>query len=126
MTHQQLLEPRFEVIAPWPNGYISVGTILIESLPNYYRHSTKTGISYRVENIDQYPHLFRPLHWSERREEGDMPEYVKCGENGKPRKLESIHHGIMTFVGGRKRKINDKWLPSSVEEFTLYKESQKD
>lgn len=76
MTPQQLLIPRYEVIAPWPNGGISVGTILIESLPNYYRHSTKTGISYRVQNIDQYPHLFQPLQWWEKRNIEEMPEYL--------------------------------------------------
>ena len=76
MTPQQLLIPRYEVIADYPDNDLKIGEVFEPNSdwPEYY--------------INRYPRLFRPLHWSERREIADMPEYVKC--NDKVFKLPDI------------------------------------
>ena len=64
MTVEELLMPRYKVIADYPgmDDSYEIGEVL---KPAY------TGI------VDAYPHLFRKLNWWEERKVEDMPEYVK-------------------------------------------------
>lgn len=68
MTAKELLKPRFEVIADYPNPkdycYFPVGEIIkIESLED-------------INYLEKYPHLFRKLNWWEHRKIEDMPKKV--------------------------------------------------
>ena len=83
-----LMTPRYEVIAPVPFSKFMVGDIL-----HQHRHKV-FGVDYtwfsadrysqciNAKEIFDYPHLFRPLAWHEKRDIKNMPEYVKC-ENAK-------------------------------------------
>ena len=64
MTVENLMMPRYKVIADYPgmDDSYEIGEVL---KPAY------TGI------VDAYPHLFRKLNWWEERKVEDMPEYVK-------------------------------------------------
>ena len=89
-----LLEPRYKVIADYPesNRSFRVGDVLPgERL---------------VENsvrFDQYPHLFKSLHWSEERDYNDLPDYVRVTNyNGHPvgKVLEHLPiHGLVRLDG---------------------------
>lgn len=80
MTPKQLLQPRYEVIADYPNSPFKVGEIL-----NFKEIYPFSGLSFDIphlgivapEYFDKYPHLFRRLEWWEKRKPEDMPEYVK-------------------------------------------------
>ena len=65
MTTEQLMQPRYEVIADYPNSIIPKGNIVDDLL------------LFKIE-FEKYPHLFRKLEWWEKRDVKDMPEYVKC------------------------------------------------
>ncbi len=64
MTVENLMMPRYKVIADYPgmDDSYEIGEVL---KPAY------TGI------VDAYPHLFRKLNWWEERKVEDMPDYVK-------------------------------------------------
>lgn len=66
---QKLLQPRYEVIADYPSSHNDVGEII--------SFTDKTYEAY----YSQYPHLFRKLSWWEKREESEMPEYLKSAED---------------------------------------------
>jgi len=84
MTPQQLLQPRFEVIAPWPNmpSLVKVGHIFtpIKQGSNYYQSEENDAL---IGLPNECPANLRPLHWSEKREIGDMPEWLKGCESGR-------------------------------------------
>lgn len=79
MKVEDLLKPRYKVLADWPESQFSskdspasmisywVGRIII-----YGEIGVQTQIKY-----DKYPHLFKKLEWWEDREESEMPEYLK-------------------------------------------------
>jgi len=74
MTAEELLKPRFEVIAEYPNTPFSIGDVI-----------TFDGIVYgcnqpqKFERHPQdYPHLFRKLNWWEHRKIEDMPKKLHC------------------------------------------------
>lgn len=69
MSTEELLKPRYKVIADYPNSTWGVG-VVIELHPTDNRHPF-------YGNLHNYPHLFKPLQWWEEREEKDMPVFVK-------------------------------------------------
>lgn len=87
MTAKELLKPRFEVIANYPNSKVEVGDILIQHM---YETST-TGMCIYVTNTENplqgnslspefaetMPHLFRKMNWWEKRTADQMPKKVK-------------------------------------------------
>lgn len=77
MTHK-LLEPRYKVLADYPGSPFKVGEILKlnDSIHPTYAHFTNGEKGIMVDEIDNYPHLFRLLKWWEERDVKDMPEYV--------------------------------------------------
>lgn len=79
MTPEQLLQPRYEVIADYPNSPFKVGEVL-----NFKEIYPFSGFSFDIphlgivapEYFDKYPRLFRKLEWYEHRKPEDMPEYL--------------------------------------------------
>lgn len=69
LTPEELLKPRYKVIADYPNSSDKVGSV-------YTLDHEGQSVFY-----DKYPHLFRPLSWWEERAESDLPEYVKVNKD---------------------------------------------
>jgi len=73
MTTEELLKPRYKVIADYPNSVHKIGSIILteDYAPfdriKYYRCA-------------DYHHLFRKLEWWEDRKPENMPEYVNTGK----------------------------------------------
>lgn len=78
MSVEELLSPRYEIIADYPLSRFIIGTILIsekDRFGNWYVPSN-AGDSLHFD-IDEYPHLFKPLRWWENRDIKDMPKYIR-------------------------------------------------
>lgn len=73
MTTEELLKPRYKVIADYPGSQYSAGDILTVIGTELYTKGS-------IEFFEQYPHLFKSLQWWEDRKPEDMPEYVKIVE----------------------------------------------
>lgn len=85
LSKSELLKSRYIVEAPMPGAQFShllPGDILEEKDHPLYQSGTVWG---HVDETDvckwtticpNYPHLFRPLPWYEKREIEDMPEYL--------------------------------------------------
>jgi hypothetical protein len=73
MTTEELLAPRYKVIADYPDCNFDVGAIFRDEDfyigPKQVRHC-----------FSDYPHLFKLLEWYEERDIKDMPEYVKFND----------------------------------------------
>jgi hypothetical protein len=77
MTAAELLQPRFEVVADYPNSIFKVGQIIETSTKLLSEKDVcrlLIGVKY---NFEKYPHLFRKLNWWEKRTEDQMPKRVK-------------------------------------------------
>lgn len=76
MTSQELLQPRFEIIADAPLLKNKVGEIIICTEPH-----GRIDLNFFFSGIagicpDSYPHIFRKLNWWEHRKVEDMPKKV--------------------------------------------------
>ena len=69
MTAEELMKPRFELIADYPSNQTAIGTVL--ECPTF-------DSEYWIELIERYPHLFRKLNWWEYRKIEDMPKKLIC------------------------------------------------
>lgn len=86
MTPDELLKPRYKVIADYPNSRFKIGDILFKyiypSSESIYTYVTNPeiplkGTSLSPEYVEKMNHLFKPLQWWEDRKAEDMPGYVK-------------------------------------------------
>lgn len=76
LSYDELLKPRYEVIADYPGSPYSFGDILVQLRPHGY-WSLPSDQCRIADDLLKYPHLFKPLQWWEHRKPEEMPEYVK-------------------------------------------------
>lgn len=67
MTNEELLIPRFKVIADYPDNPLPVGEIIEGSL------APEGGPDWK----EKFPHIFIKLKWWENRKQQDMPDFLK-------------------------------------------------
>lgn len=82
MTAEELLKPRYKVIADYPLNPFTVGEVLLmTSEPDkrgYVLNNAPRNVNARfIKDYDKYPHLFKKLEWWENRKESEMLGYVK-------------------------------------------------
>lgn len=70
MDIQELLKPRYRVIADYPDSIYPVGFVL-ELDTNAFQDQRNDAI------CSKYPHLFKKLEWWEERKPEEMPQYIK-------------------------------------------------
>ena len=74
MTKEELMKPRFKVIADYPNSSNKIGDVI--ELPNKeWKYADE--VNCLEDYFLDYPIVFKKLEWWEQRDENDMPEYVK-------------------------------------------------
>lgn len=123
MTTEELLIPRYEVIADYPNNtFGKIGDIItpqsFESEDDFYDWE-----------LDKYPHLFRSLHWAEKREIEELPEYVKV-INGSVRKVISYDFKENTIIIDKGARLTltsflSNKFPATLEEYLTFQNSKK-
>lgn len=73
MTPEELMKPRYKVIADYPKSIYLIGNIINAG-------TTSEDCIYcdrEGPRMRHYPHLFKKLEWWEERKIEEMPEYVK-------------------------------------------------
>ena len=72
MTADELMTPRYEIIADYPGNMLEVGSTF-----EIFRGKTQFLF------VEKYPHLFRKMNWWEKRTEEQMPKklIVKAFKN---------------------------------------------
>jgi hypothetical protein len=75
LTVEELMKPRFEVIADYPNNPYEINDVLtkIDGIQIY--SNGRRGMS--ITDLESFPNLFREMEWWEIRPEQDMPKYIK-------------------------------------------------
>jgi hypothetical protein len=115
MDVQELLKPRYKVIAEWPGGDYLQGDIFIMGADEDGTMLDKIHFVFE-HTCKKYPHLFKPLQWWEERKESEMPEYVKLNTNHpktyQVKKLSEFDDYIILRF----------WLPATKAEYLTYKQ----
>ena len=144
MSTEELLKPRYKVIAPYPNSPYKVGEILTEFFfdngNSYFSVNDENGFHDKVissETIKECPNIFKEVEWWEDRKIEDMPEYVRFShlpivwkikkwdfdwfKNPIPEK--NVQNGETLTILYHFDK--SKMLPSTQEEYKQYQQSKK-
>ena len=125
MTTEELLIPRYEVIADYPNNFFGkIGDIItpqsFESEDDFYDWE-----------LDKYPYLFRKLYWYEKRELNELPKYVRYMDGNLYKVIQWRHtistNYIVANVLNRKYIIHLKHviLPATEQEYLTFQNSNK-
>ena len=67
MTVEQLMQPRYKVIADYPNSIYKIGEIVQQFGKDFFNTAF----------FEKYPQLFSKLEWWQDRKPEDMPRYIK-------------------------------------------------
>lgn len=122
MTTEELLIPRWKVIADFPgNRGMKIGDILKETHKLHSLNSIKINPNCNPYRIipSKYPAIFKKLEWWEERDEKDMPLFLKYtdGKIYPVSKYWSENHvSFATVIGINVFYIRDT-LPSTKEEY---------
>ncbi len=76
MTPEELLLPRWKVIANFPESPYKIGYIII------YGYFRLNNSEYFRRDLMMYPALFKKLDWWEDRKVEDMPTHIKSIKSG--------------------------------------------
>ncbi len=76
-TIDHLLVQRYEVQTNHPESTLKKGDILTRINGAQYRLNEEYGTIRNIIDIDSYPLIFREMRWWGRRDNEDMPQYVK-------------------------------------------------
>lgn len=100
MNAQELLNPRFEVIADYPNNRYKVGDILQIALNPWNGEPTDifhklgeqiyVGNFFKAEELEKYPHIFRKLEWYENRNYSELPKKIRYHGNNDDDDIEVV------------------------------------
>jgi hypothetical protein len=109
MNTEDILKPRYKVIADYPRSPYVIGNIISDD-----------DKEYTCEYMSRFPAIFKPLEWWEDREESDMPKYVKSLIDQKYYKV--ITSNPVSFRGFKEGDliIDYPWgnaLPATEEEY---------
>lgn len=77
MQPEELMLPRYKVIADYPDSEFEVGEILLQCKDGIRIVSLSRNMFMDFFKVHKYPHLFKPLSCWEDRKPEEMPEYVK-------------------------------------------------
>ena len=123
MTTEELMQPRYKVIADYPGNHQRIGHI-------YTVIGDEESIKNWCSNKDYYPHLFKKLEWWEEREEKDLPKYVKGRVSFMVAKLNRIDfedssEWIFYLDDAHIPYSCHHWFPATREEYEQYQQSKK-
>jgi hypothetical protein len=128
MTPEQLLAPRYEVIAEDTTGDFVKGQILVRDdedilFSNYF------GFEISEDTIKALPHLFNPLQWWEQRKVNEMPKYVKTGSGNRIAKARFDMQDTSAYFMFLDHEVHpyspSGWFPATEEEYNKYINSKK-
>lgn len=137
MTTEQLLIPRYKVIADYPRSKYNIGDIL--ELPvKVLCTNCATGekqLEYAQthgdteSDFDSYPAIFRRMNWAEERKPEELPEYVKHVKSGFIEKIKAYErHNLILFAivdtEGSNMRLIDYIEPSTEEAYLAQQKSQ--
>lgn len=115
LTVEELLRPRYKVVADYPKSIYKIGTIINAGT------TSEDCIYCDLEGprMRHYPHLFQPLPWWSDRKVEDMPEYVKHVNCGVFKVVE--HCEVGASLEGKYYAVYKNLQPATREEHEQYK-----
>lgn len=132
LSNEELLKPRYKVIADYPFNSHTIGEIIIDPADDDYSQANPNK-SWPLLSL---PHLFKPLQWWEERGFADLPEYVKHNPDSS---LQSINGSAAVFkatwlespecrywvnIGDENTIHADHIIPATESEYTAYQSTQ--
>lgn len=146
MTPEELMKPRYKVVADYFFSPFEIGDIIAVDEANSVHLTTvqyhnvvgeeaKFEKRYRTQTLNKYPHLFKAMYWWEDRKSEDMPKYVKRQRfSGYTEVLRVLDPSCNYRVFGHEPNTIEHrfvypdasgYLPATESEYLQYVEAQK-
>jgi hypothetical protein len=118
---EDLLKPRYRVIADYPGSQFTVGQIIQKQ--KYM--DGKWHVKGFLNEPENYPDIFKPLEWWEEREPEEMPQYVKSEHRKRVAKARFDMNDTSAwfmFLDGEVHPYapGTEWLPATETDYLNY------
>ena len=128
MTIEELLKPRWKIIADFPGSHrtgLNIGDVVQSN--NIDAPEVHFLADYYV-NLNNYPAIFKKLEWWEERKEEDMPKFLRFKKNNEIFKFFITLHNIQTIYHERYPNqlfhLSD-FEPATEEEYLAQERSER-
>lgn len=133
LSKEQLLIPRYKVIAYYPNSKFPIGTILTldkYSSGKWWHEYTDDEPIHLEDGDNRFPAIFKPLEWWERRSIEDLPEYLMRNTADKKVVKAELHncdatHGLGFLDTDGRTKSYCNYTPATLEDYQLFITTKK-
>lgn len=115
MTTEELLKPRYKVIADYPGCPFKVGQVL-EKVKVASGKEFVRGMFHQPED---FPANFKKLEWWEERKPEDMPEYLNFPSRKMFFKVDKWHKSYF-IIDGRQKMQYRHYIPATAAEYEAY------
>lgn len=126
MTQEELMRPRYRLIADYPNAPFPVGTVLTR-IPNATNDWFHDGVDefqmIALADLIRCDKVFQPLKWWEARTMEHMPEYAQAIYSGCVLKIrpEDCHNGyVISSETGYEKWPLDGFYPATEAEYLAH------
>jgi hypothetical protein len=132
MTVEELLIPRYKVIADFPGNEWEVGVVFekLDKTAGWLSPCFNINIGMRIETAEKYPHLFRKLEWWEERDFDLTGMYIRVGDKDKPHEyyklVEKVEYrgfelwGMIDPTGHKHYYPLNETFPATEKEYNDY------
>jgi len=125
MTTEELMKPRYKVIATWPGMELDlnyVGQVITLTVKDNKQWCIRLHRATLYDaHFDQYPHLFEPLPWWKDRKVEDMPPFVKSKRTGVVYSLKVDYDKNSLWLDGCELTLNlTHYLPATLDDYNAY------
>ena len=121
MTVEELLRPRYKVIAKWPRGGFPVGLVFEGIYLN--------DLSKSVIECAEYPHLFKPLQWWQDRSDKELLGlFLKKVDSSLVTKVNppiSLDRAWFVWDNLKNSVPFWQWIPVTEQEYNDFKNEKK-
>lgn len=118
MSNEELMRPRYKVIAIDTTESFQIGDILNHP-PEWHDYIWVTPTGKCIFYPEKYPHLFKKLEWWEERKIEDMPEYLNCPSRKMFFRVERWHKSYFIIDGKQKMQYRN-YIPATAAEYEQY------
>jgi hypothetical protein len=121
MSIEELMKPRYKVVADYPNAFAIVGSVWHEDERAHY------VMHHEELDVEKYPHLFKKLQWWEERDIEDLPQYIKWTNSEghfvrHTPEWKYIKEDLYMMLDGKDyAKVHKDDLPATIEEYNQSK-----
>ena len=114
MTNEELLIPRFRVLADYPFSAFPVDAIITLNKKPFHEFNSKKVLLIGLIEFEKYPHLFQKINWWWKRKDEEIPKFLKFVWEGKTDEVRQVKEWLYADESEKWKPIEKREAPHEI------------